>query len=73
MWQDPLATLICEGIVMEKEYVFHGSPIRVDKLIPNQACDIEYKEGCQYAVYATTNKIMAKNVRLLMIWIVPII
>lgn len=59
MWQDPLATLICEGIVMEKEYVFHGSPIRVDKLIPNQACDIEYKEGCQYAVYTTTNKIMA--------------
>ena len=43
---------------MEKEYVFHGSPIRVDKLIPNQACDIEYKEGCQYAVYATKNKIM---------------
>ena len=48
-----------EGIVMEKEYVFHGSPIKVEKLIPNQACDIEYKEGCQCAVYATTNKIMA--------------
>ena len=46
MWQDPLATLLCEGIVMEKEYIFHGSPIKVDKLIPNQACDIEYKEGC---------------------------
>ena len=43
---------------MEKEYLFHGSPIKVDKLIPNQAYDIEYKEGCQYAVYATTNKIM---------------
>ena len=48
-----------EGIVMKKEYIFHGSPIKVDKLIPNQACDIEYKEGCQCAVYATTNKIMA--------------
>ncbi len=44
---------------MEKEYVFHGSPIRVDKLIPNQAYDVEYKEGCQYAVYATRNKKMA--------------
>ena len=44
---------------MKKEYVFHGSPVKVEKLIPNQACDIEYKEGCQYAVYATTNKIMA--------------
>ena len=44
---------------MEKEYLFHGSPIKVDKLIPNQACDVEYKEGCQYAVYATTNKMMA--------------
>ena len=44
---------------MKKEYVFHGSPVKVEKLIPNQACDIEYKEGCQYAVYATTNKKMA--------------
>lgn len=44
---------------MEKEYLFHGSPIRVDKLVPNQAYDVEYKEGCQYAVYATSNKIMA--------------
>ena len=44
---------------MKKEYVFHGSPIKVEKLILNQAYDIEYKEGCQYAVYATTNKIMA--------------
>ena len=30
---------------MKKEYVFHGSPVKVEKLIPNQACDIEYKEG----------------------------
>ena len=52
--------LIDVGVVgLEKEYLFHGSPIRVDKLIPSQACDVEYTEGCQYAVYATTNKIMA--------------
>ncbi len=44
---------------MKKEYLFHGSPIRVDRLIPSQACDVEYEEGCQYAVYATTNKTMA--------------
>lgn len=44
---------------MEKEYLFHGSPVRVDRLIPSQACDVGFQEGCQYAVYATTNKIMA--------------
>ena len=26
---------------MEKEYLFHGSPVKVDKLIPSQACDVE--------------------------------
>lgn len=44
---------------MEKEYVFHGSPIKVDKLVPNQACDIAFEEGCQLAVYGTDNKKMA--------------
>ena len=44
---------------MDKEYLYHGSPVRVDKLIPNQAYDTGFEEGCQYAVYATTNRIMA--------------
>lgn len=44
---------------MKKDYLFHGSPVKVDKLLPNQACDTEYNEGCQYAVYATSNKMMA--------------
>ena len=43
----------------EKEYIFHGSPIKVKKLVPNQACDIAFEEGCQLAVYGTTNKKMA--------------
>ncbi len=41
------------------EYLYHGSPQRYDKLIPNQAQDIEFEEGCQYAVYATDNQKMA--------------
>ena len=44
---------------MDKEYLYHGSPVRVNKLIPNQAYDTGFEEGCQYAVYATTNRIMA--------------
>ena len=44
---------------MDKEYLYHGSPVRVDKLIPNQAYDTGFEEGCQYAVYATTNRKMA--------------
>ena len=40
----------------EKEYIFHGSPIKVKKLVPNQACDVAFEEGCQLAVYGTTNK-----------------
>ena len=44
---------------MEKEYLYHGSPVRVNKLIPNQAYDTGFEEGCQYAVYATTNQNMA--------------
>ncbi len=44
---------------MDTEYLYHGSPIRVNKLIPNQAYDTGFEEGCQYAVYATTNRNMA--------------
>lgn len=42
-----------------KEYLYHGSPVKVDKLVPNQAFDVGFKEGCQLAVYATSNKNMA--------------
>ncbi|MBE6760190.1 MAG: hypothetical protein E7554_08935 [Ruminococcaceae bacterium] len=44
---------------MKKEYLFHGSPVRVNTLIPGHACDVQFEEGCQYAVYATTSRIMA--------------
>ena len=43
----------------EEEYIFHGGPIKVKKLVPNQACDVAFEEGCQLAVYGTTNKKMA--------------
>ena len=46
-------------VYSNKEYIFHGSPIKVKKLVPNQACDIAFEEGCQLAVYGTTNKKMA--------------
>jgi len=39
--------------------LWHGSPVKVDRLIPNQACDIGYKEGCRFAVYATSSRNMA--------------
>ena len=29
---------------MDKEYLYHGSPVRVDKLIPNQAYDTGFEE-----------------------------
>lgn len=41
------------------EYLYHGSPIKVDELVPSQAFDIQFDEGCQLAVYATSNKTMA--------------
>jgi hypothetical protein len=44
---------------MVKEYLYHGSPEKVEKLVPSQAFDTGYKEGCQFAVYATSNKKMA--------------
>ena len=50
---------ICDRIKMNKEYLFHGSPHKFDKLIPNQAFDSGFKEGCQYAVYATSSINMA--------------
>lgn len=46
-------------INMKMEYLYHGSPIKVEKLEPNQAVDVGFKEGCQLAVYATTSKKMA--------------
>lgn len=39
--------------------LYHGSPNRYDVLIPHQASDIGFEEGCQNAVYATTSKAMA--------------
>lgn len=44
---------------MVKEVLYHGSPRKLEKLIPNQAWDTEFEEGCQLAVYATSNKKMA--------------
>ena len=39
--------------------LYHGSPNRYNVLIPHQAYDIGFEEGCQNAVYATTSKAMA--------------
>ena len=39
---------------MDKEFLYHGSPKRLDKLVPNQAYDTGFEEGCQFAVYATS-------------------
>ena len=41
------------------EYLYHGSPDKLDKLIPNQAHDVAFQEGCQLAVYATSSMDMA--------------
>lgn len=43
---------------MKKEYLYHGSPKRLEKLVPSQAFDTGFEEGCQFAVYATSNKKM---------------
>ena len=45
--------------MMEKEYLYHGSPYKLDKLIPNRAHDVGFAEGCQLAVYGTSNQKMA--------------
>ena len=41
------------------EYLYHGSPVKVDTLLPHQALDESFSEGCQCAVYATSSKEMA--------------
>lgn len=41
------------------EYLYHGSSGYFEKLIPQQANDIGFEEGCKKAVYATSNKNMA--------------
>ena len=41
------------------EVLWHGSPYKLDKLEPRQAVDVGFEEGCQLAVYATSNKEMA--------------
>lgn len=41
------------------EYLYHGSSGYFDKLIPQQAYDIGFEEGCKKAVYATSNRNMA--------------
>lgn len=41
------------------EYLYHGSSIRCDILLPHQAVDSGFEEGCQNAVYATSDKNMA--------------
>lgn len=41
------------------DYLYHGSSGYFKKLIPRQAYDIGFEEGCKKAVYATSNKNMA--------------
>jgi hypothetical protein len=41
------------------DYLYHGSSKYYNVLIPHQAYDKGFKEGCKKAVYATSNKNMA--------------
>lgn len=41
------------------EYVYHGSSGLYKVLIPHQAYDTGFEEGCRKAIYATTNQNMA--------------
>lgn len=41
------------------EYLYHGSSGYYKTLIPRQAYDTGFEEGCKNAVYATTNRNMA--------------
>ncbi|MCM1155103.1 MAG: hypothetical protein NC314_10275 [Roseburia sp.] len=41
------------------EYLYHGSSIKCEVLVPHQAIDTGFAEGCQNAVYATSDKNMA--------------
>ena len=43
----------------QENYLFHGSPYKIDVLQPRQAHDIGFESGCQEAVYATDNLDMA--------------
>ena len=46
--------------MMDKpDILYHGSPTYHETLIPHQAYDTGFAEGCQNAVYATSNKAMA--------------
>ena len=45
--------------IFRDDVLFHGSPYKLDKIIPNQAFDSQFKEGCQLAIYATSNIDMA--------------
>lgn len=40
-------------------YLYHGSPFKIEALEPRQAHDTEYESGCQEAVYATDSLDMA--------------
>ena len=46
-------------MISERMILYHGSPNRYDTLIPHQAYDTGFEEGCQNAVYATSSKAMA--------------
>lgn len=41
--------------------LYHGSTSKYEVLIPHQAYDTGYEEGCQNAVYATTEKAMGSQ------------
>ena len=41
------------------EYLYHGGSGYYETLIPHQAYDTGFGEGCKSAVYATTNRNMA--------------
>ena len=32
------------------DVLFHGSPYKLDEIIPNQAYDSQFEEGCQLAI-----------------------
>lgn len=44
---------------MAEDVLYHGSSQKCQVLIPHQAYDIGFEEGCQLAVYASTNRNMA--------------
>ncbi len=45
--------------IFDDNVLFHGSPYKLDKIVPNQAHDSGFSEGCQLAVYATSSLDMA--------------